>query len=196
MSSFELNVSDHYTVQNVAENEWLNQKLTTTQYGIYYNVQFEGDAETYFLQAKTAPVVGDKLYGHIEQSKTGKSLRFKKDKLEEPQNAPYSPVTGYAETPDKQNSIYKSVALNNAAILYAQSEDKSNVLSKADEFLDWLTSDKPSESVTIEGTVGDVLAPTRPWNELHKAKDQQPDPEWDNLDIPEEWKGGQDEEQS
>lgn len=69
-----------YTVQNVEENEFLNEQLENTNYGIYYSVKFQGAAETYLIQAKTAPVEGEKLYGHIEKSKSGKSWRFKKDK--------------------------------------------------------------------------------------------------------------------
>jgi len=83
MGDFELNVTGWYTPQNVEENVFLNDKLETDQYGIYYSVKFEGDAETYLWQAKAAPVEGERYWGHIEKSKSGKSLRFKKDKLEE-----------------------------------------------------------------------------------------------------------------
>lgn len=78
--AFELNKMGWYTAQNVVENEFLNQRLESDQYGIYYSVKFTGDAETYLWQAKTAPVEGEKYWGHIEESKSGKSLRFKKDK--------------------------------------------------------------------------------------------------------------------
>lgn len=78
--NFKLNTVGWYTAQNVVENDFLNQKLENDQYGIYYSVKFEGDAETYLWQAKTAPVEGEKYWGHIEESKSGKSLRFKKDK--------------------------------------------------------------------------------------------------------------------
>lgn len=78
--SFKFNEPGWYTAQNVEENDFLNAKLENDQYGIYYSVKFTGDAETFLWQAKTAPVEGEKYWGHIEQSKSGKSLRFRKDK--------------------------------------------------------------------------------------------------------------------
>lgn len=82
MSSFELKKPDWYTPKIVTENDYLNEKLENTNFGIYYSVQFEGDADTYLWQAKTAPAVGEKVWGHIEQSSSGKSMRFKKDKTD------------------------------------------------------------------------------------------------------------------
>lgn len=79
---FELNKPGWYTPKIVQENGFLNEKLTTDQYGIYYSVQFDGDADTYLWQAKTAPATGEKVWGHVEKSASGKSMRFKKDKLE------------------------------------------------------------------------------------------------------------------
>lgn len=77
---FELQKIGWYTPKIVAPNDFLNEKLTTTQYGIYYSVILDGDAETYLWQTKTAPVVGERVLGHIEPSASGKSMRFKKDK--------------------------------------------------------------------------------------------------------------------
>lgn len=77
---FELNKMGWYTPVSVLPNDFLNQKLESDQYGLYYSVSFEGDAETYLWQAKTQPETGVKVWGHIEESKSGKSLRFKKDK--------------------------------------------------------------------------------------------------------------------
>lgn len=84
--NFELNKPGWYEAKTVMENDFLNGKLETKEYGIYYSVLFIGDAETYLWQAKTAPEEGKKYYGHIEESKSGKSLRFKKDK--EPEDSP------------------------------------------------------------------------------------------------------------
>lgn len=95
MSSFELNKPDWYEVQASQENTFLNDKLESEQYGIYYSVQFAGDAETYLWQAKTAPVMGDKYYGHIEESKSGKSMRFKKDKIPDDESRSTNPSQSY-----------------------------------------------------------------------------------------------------
>lgn len=101
--NFELGVPGYYTTQNVSENDFLNEKLETDQYGIYYSVKFEGDVETYLWQAKTAPVEGEKYWGHVEKSKTGKSMRFKKDKLEDGTSS--KPSSGGREYKDNSKNI-------------------------------------------------------------------------------------------
>lgn len=83
MGTFKIGEVGEYTPQEVEENEFLNERLTTDTYGIYYSVKFEGDAETFLLQAKKAPVKGQSEWGMIEQSKSGKSMRFKRVKREE-----------------------------------------------------------------------------------------------------------------
>lgn len=110
--NFELDVKGWYTPQNVEENEFINNNLDNTDYGIYYSVKFAGDAETYLWQAKTAPVPGEKYYGHIEKTKNGKSLRFKKDKTEDEASP-----KGASQAPYKNNSnaitlgmVWKTVA--------------------------------------------------------------------------------------
>lgn len=83
MAQFELNWVGEYIPQNVGLNNFLNDKLTEDTYGLYYSVQFQGDAETYLLQAKKAPVEGQPEWGMIEMSKSGKSKRFKRVKRED-----------------------------------------------------------------------------------------------------------------
>lgn len=78
--NFELMESGWYTPINVIANDFLNNKLESEQYGLYYSVRFEGSADTYLWQAKSKPEEGVKVWGHIEESKSGKSMRFKKDK--------------------------------------------------------------------------------------------------------------------
>lgn len=94
--TFELNKMGFYTPVNVIANDFLNSKLESDQYGLYYSVRFEGDAETYLWQSKTKPEEHVSVWGHIEESKSGKSMRFKKDKdapvpfTEDSQGAPIS----------------------------------------------------------------------------------------------------------
>jgi hypothetical protein len=141
MSSFKLGEPDWYTVQNAEENDFLNQRLESVQYGIYYSVKFEGDAETFLWQTKSAPVEGEKYYGHIEQSKSGKSLRFKKDKVEEAKTA----QGGSGQSTDE--SIARAVALRHAAVIAAALGDNmpnvEEVLKLADTFLYWLKGETP-----------------------------------------------------
>lgn len=86
-----------YTPVNVIANEFLNEKLESDQYGLYYSVRFSGDAETYLWQAKAAPEEGVRVWGHIEESKSGKSMRFKKDKD--------APGIGGSSTPAEESQV-------------------------------------------------------------------------------------------
>lgn len=83
MDNFALNKTGWFTVEIVEPNDFLNDKLENDMYGIYYTVKFEGDASTHLWQAKKAPEVGEKVYGHIEMAKSGKSTKFKRAKKEE-----------------------------------------------------------------------------------------------------------------
>lgn len=83
MAQFDLSWVGEYIPMNVQANDFLNEKLENDLYGIYYSVQFEGNAETYLLQAKKAPVKGQAEWGMIEMAKSGKSYRFKRVKRED-----------------------------------------------------------------------------------------------------------------
>lgn len=81
--TFNLGEVGEYTPQAVMPNDFLNERLENEMYGIYYSVQFVGDAETYLLQAKKAPEIGKPEWGMIEMAKSGKSKRFKRVKRED-----------------------------------------------------------------------------------------------------------------
>lgn len=103
---FELMKMGWYTPINVIANEFLNDKLESDQYGLYYSVRFSGDAETYLWQAKTKPEEGVKVWGHIEESKSGKSMRFKKDKEPEMAAASSSGAQTNIVMPAKADNRY------------------------------------------------------------------------------------------
>lgn len=107
MSQFELNWVGEYIPQNVAENDFLNSKLENDTYGIYYSVQFQGDADTYLLQAKKAPVPGQPEWGMIEMSKSGKSKRFKRVKREDGQPTAKSATKTDAYLKDVSDMYYR-----------------------------------------------------------------------------------------
>ena len=86
MSSFELDKLDWYEVQNAELNEFINDNLTTDEYGVYYSVKFVGDADTYLWQTKTEPVEGEKYWGMLQKAKSGKSVKFKWDKKNAPES--------------------------------------------------------------------------------------------------------------
>jgi len=81
--NFQEGAPGYYEVKNVAEIEGFDPD----QYGnIWYNVIFQGDAETFMWLKKDPPVEGQKYYGHLEKTRSGKRLRFKTDKV--PEGAP------------------------------------------------------------------------------------------------------------
>lgn len=133
---FELNVPGNYTVQNVQENEFINDKNSEAdkaKYGLTYWVKFSGNAETYLWATKTEPVEGKEYYGHF-QTTSGKSLRFKTDEKKDIGGNVITP-----ESSDTQDNIARSVALK-AAVDAASGEpvDVDKVLEIANGFLTWL----------------------------------------------------------
>lgn len=78
--NFTENTPGYYTVKLFE----LIEDFDPDQYGNrWYNVLFEGDAETFMWLKKDSPTEGQKVYGHIEKTKSGKRLRFKTDKVPE-----------------------------------------------------------------------------------------------------------------
>lgn len=107
MSSFELDKLDWYEVQNAELNDFINENLTSEEYGVYFSVKFVGDADTYLWQTKTEPVVGEKYWGMLQKAKSGKSIKFKWDKKNTPDS---SDSSGYAKTTSQ--SSYKDNSKN------------------------------------------------------------------------------------
>lgn len=87
MSDFELDKLDWYTVDTVEPNDFINENLTSDEYGIYYSVKFVGNAESYLWQTKTPPVKGEDYWGMLQKAKSGKSVKFKWDKKNTPEDA-------------------------------------------------------------------------------------------------------------
>lgn len=83
----------------------------------WYNVLFEGDAETFMWLKKEVPVEGQKYYGHLEKTKSGKRLRFKTDKLPEGTKAP---VTGGKSVADYEPSTNTRWAIGMAYRAFIQ----------------------------------------------------------------------------
>lgn len=124
--TFELNKAGYYTPQQVAENDFLNGKLTSDQYGKWYSVQFVGDAETYLWQTKTDPVKGQKYFGMLIKTTSGKAVKFKRLKEEDYNVTPEAPTQttnsgsqgsnqagGYWD--EKQKEIRSAMAVKTAA---------------------------------------------------------------------------------
>lgn len=77
----------HYIVQNAEKIEGFDKD----DYGnTWYNVKFQDNAETFMWLAKNQPEEGKSYYGHFEKTKSGKKMRFKRDK-EPDSEAPSKP---------------------------------------------------------------------------------------------------------
>ena len=104
--NFELDKKGWYTVQFCIDNKFLNDKLESDQYGLWYSIQFAGDAETYLWQTKTPPKEGEKYWGWLEKTKSGKSVKFRWDKQNAPANTPDGkPSTATREYTSKGKDI-------------------------------------------------------------------------------------------
>lgn len=111
---FELNKAGWYELVAVEENTYLNDKLENTNYGIWYTAGFQDNAETVLWQTKTPPEVGKKYWGWVENTKSGKALKFKWDKQNTPSSSEPSavhPASSAYESPERQNSINRGVEI-------------------------------------------------------------------------------------
>lgn len=134
---FTLNKLGWYTVQNVAPNDFINESLENNKYGVYYDVKFEGDADTFLWLAKTAPEPGQKVYGHLEESKSGKSVKFRRAKKEDtPQEASSaSPANNQPSGEywdDKNATIRAQWAIGQAVQVFINKSDKNNIFHSGD----------------------------------------------------------------
>lgn len=155
-STFDLNTPGWYTVAASEKNEFLNQKLTSEQYGLWFSVRFEGDASTYLWQTKTEPKVGEKYWGKLETTSSGKSVKFKWDKQNSPANLPDGQPTSYTkEQNGKSDQITLGMVWKTVAGIRGLPEDDDDfakffeiVRSHTEELI--MMSEKMKESSEIK----------------------------------------------
>lgn len=158
----------YYTTQNVAEIEDFDKD----DYGnTWYNVKFQGNAETFMWLAKEAPHEDKKYYGHFEKTKSGKRMRFKRDK--EPEDGQKS-AGSYKPKDEKQ--VTKNMAWKNL-LQYYDVPTLNPGTKQWEQF--WGAVDMHTDML--------LGNPVKPATEPEKASEK-PDPEWDEMDIPDEWK--------
>jgi hypothetical protein len=115
-NEFELGKSGWFEVKVSEANDFINENLTSEEYGLYYSVGFVGSAETYLWQTKSPPVVGEKYYGSLELAKSGKSTKFKWDKKNAPSHTPDGKPTPQARQDNaKGNTITLSMVWKTVA---------------------------------------------------------------------------------
>lgn len=112
-----------------------------------YKVMLENETDPVEISQKAstpAPEAGQELSGSIQTTDYGK--KFKKEFA----NGGFTGGSGgnKTESPEKQDSIMKMNALNNAVNIGSNHkwEGTSTILATADEFLDWLRSGKSTET--------------------------------------------------
>jgi hypothetical protein len=122
-SNFNLGEDQWYETKSVQANDFLNQKLQSTQYGTWYSVGFVGSADSYLWLTKTEPAVGEKYWGHLEKTASGKAVKFKWDKQNTPSNLPNGEPTAYtAAENEKGDSITASMVTKLAFQGFIQAE--------------------------------------------------------------------------
>ena len=116
----ELDKPGYYTTQNVEETAFDPDKYDNR----WYSVKFEGDAATVLWLAKEEPEEHRKYYGHFEKTKSGKALRFKRDK--EPEEPGQSERPKAQWQPRDDDSIKAQFAIK-AAIQFLNGQKDAGV---------------------------------------------------------------------
>lgn len=155
-----------WKIKEVREgNTWENS------YGVFqsYSLALEGHAEPVSMNKKfpvaSPPQAGDTLYGVIEMvvNKNGTTTnKFVTKQRPEGTPAPQTGSTGqtssWHESPEKQASINRAVALNNAVVFWANPDkdnaDSDMVLKTAGDFYAWLSQTTIDEDIKKVEDVG------------------------------------------
>lgn len=160
-TSFELNKPEWFELKNCQEIDGFDKD----DYGnTWYNVTFQGDAETFMWLAKEQPEEGKKYWGHIEFTKSGKRLRFKRDKEPEDNVRPVGATekTSWAknETQVTLNMVWKN--LLNVVGVPDNAGDKAKFWEMVKEHTDELLA---MGNFVNSGSVAEVPTPTAPIKE-------------------------------
>lgn len=105
---FSPNKSGIYMLIHAEEIDGFDQD----QFGnTWYDAQFSGDAGQFMWLAKEKPEDGKTYYGHLEPTKSGKRLRFKRDKEPETTVATGSSTSGNSYQSKDNTAITASMAV-------------------------------------------------------------------------------------
>jgi len=134
-------------------------------YGNYWcDMALEGFGEPVRIAVKDPMEfsTGMTLYGIIETktSQAGKEYyRFKREKKEEAASSEEPAKSAWQpESPERQDSINRSVSLNNAAVVFqGTGVEAEQVVAYADEFYAWLTRAKGDSMDTIAEVTGEPI---------------------------------------
>lgn len=168
--TFELGEAGFYTVDTVEENSWLNDKLDTKEYGIWYSVKFEGDAQKFGWQAKNAPVAKQKYWGWLEKTKSGKMVKFKNDSKNAPSATPSdasggstAPVSRETDWDDRNASIRAQFAIKTAVAYCGSDSPINDVEEAAKTFFAMVDRIKNPDLTNVQEILGDVTMDDIPY---------------------------------
>ena len=123
-----------------------------------YTISLKGVSEPVVLNKKVPvkqePHVGELLYGSLEEKTNQKGNVYMKFSAEKrPEAAGQAQTSNWHESPEKQQSINRAVALNNAVITSGVTEDYKTVIAIADIYLTWLSG----EVKEVQEIIGDEV---------------------------------------
>lgn len=124
-------------------SEWSNSFGTFQS----YTLVLEGYGEPVGLNKKVPvsqePQVGDILFGNVELKRNKAGNEYASFKAEKRPEGQIVLPNSWSESPDKQDSIHRSVALNDAALIFQGTGEPSDVvLELADAFYTWLKKEE------------------------------------------------------
>jgi len=110
-----------------------------------YTLSLEGISEPVVMNKKVPvkqePKTGETLFGKLEEKTNQKGNVYMKFTAEKPpESTGQAQTSNWQESPEKQQSINRAVALNNAVITSGVTEDVAKVLEIADAYFGWLTN--------------------------------------------------------
>lgn len=187
-------MGQYYTIKSFKRGQpWQNA------YGKFqsYSLSLEGLGEPVSLNrklddddqvpAELEPKAGAQVYGRVEMVQSNKGTTYYKFTGEKEPDDTYTgsgaktaPTGSYVaqESPDRQDSIYRSVALNNAATIFqGMGVSRETVTKYAEYFDEWLKNGSGAQPVEAQGTT----APGVQQEATSAAPAAEPKRQWDRV---------------
>ena len=123
-----------------------------------YTLVLKGVGEPVVLNKKVPvkqePKVGETLFGTLEEKTNAKGNVYMKFTAQKPPEATgHAQTSNWHESPEKQQSINRAVALNNAVVTSGVTDDVAKVLEIADAYFSWLTGEEVKEDIKGEDSI-------------------------------------------
>lgn len=133
-----------YTIKSVKKGNTWNSPYGDMQ---SYTLSLDGVGEPVVLNKKVPvkqePKEGETLYGTLEEKTNQKgNVYMKFTAVKPPEATGAAQTSNWHESPEKQQSINRAVALNNAVITSGVTDDVEKVLEIAGAYFAWLTNEK------------------------------------------------------